>query len=71
MPPTLIEEIDIIRRILLDPSIRLESHIGHMVPRDPEIEAGADSCKRAGGGWSIDLLFWWHLVYKDECTSER
>ena len=66
MPPTLIEEIDIIRRILLDPSIRLESHIGHMVPRDPEIEAGADSCKRAGGGWSIDLLFWWHLVYKDE-----
>ena len=66
MPATMKEEIRIIKAILRDTSIRLETPIGHIVPRDPEFEAGADSCKSAGGGWSIDLLFWWHLVYPAE-----
>lgn len=54
--------------IVTDTSIPLETTIaiGHMVPRDPVFEAGADACKRAGGGWSVDLKFWWHVVFPDE-----
>ena len=66
MSATMKEEIRIIKEILRDTSIHLETPIGHIVPRDPEFEAGADSCKSAGGGWSIDLLLWWHLVYPAE-----
>ena len=56
MPPTLI----------LDPrdgphyadlSIRLETLIAHIVPRDATFAAAADACKCCGGGWSTSLKF--------------
>ena len=51
-------EIDaLIKRILRDESIELSMPIGHIVDRDHDIDSMADACKRAGGGWCIDLPF--------------
>jgi hypothetical protein len=66
MNDTLLEEIKIIRDILRDASIRLETPIAHIVPRDAWFRAAADACKRAGGGWSTSLRFWWHLEFSAE-----
>lgn len=66
MPGSLIVEIALLIRILTDWSICLETPIAHIVPRDGTWDGAADSCKVAGGGWSIDLRFWWHLVYPEE-----
>ena len=66
MPPTLILEIALITQIIQDLSIRLETPIAHIVPRDATYAAAADACKRCGGGWSTSLRFWWHLEWKDD-----
>jgi len=66
MPKSLKEEIAFMRRLLMDETIELSTPIGHIVPRDPRWEQAADSCKRSGGGWSVDLKIWWHLVYPEE-----
>lgn len=66
IPVTLHQEIALIRNILEDKSIRLETPIGHIVPRDGTYKAAADACKRAGGGWSICLRFWWHQEWLEE-----
>ncbi len=36
------------------------------MPCDPDFEACADACKCSGGGWSTDLLFWWHVIFPDD-----
>ena len=51
------------RKLLQDNSIQLVTPIGHIIPRDHLWEQAADACKRSGGGWSVDLTFWWHLVF--------
>ena len=66
IPPSLEEEIAFVRAILADKSIKLCTPFAHIVDREPDIDAGADSCKRSGGGWCIDLLFWWFIPYKLE-----
>ena len=66
IPPTLKKEIELVKRLLRDSSISLSTFIGHIVPRKEDIEAGADSSKTAGGGWCVDLLFWWHAVYPED-----
>ena len=66
MPESLKMEIALCTAVLRDETIELSTPFGHIADRDYEIEAGADSCKKAGGGWSIDLLFWWHLEYSAE-----
>ena len=48
---------------LLESSVQLSTHIGHIVPRDWSFVAAGDSCPEGGGGWSTDLSFWWHLGY--------
>lgn len=63
MPPSMLEEIEYITKLLRS-NIVLASHIGHIVPRDPSWIMAADSCKIMGGGWSVDLKFFWHLPYK-------
>ena len=63
LPDSLKRELDILRRLLRDDTILLEMPFAHIVPRDCDFEAGADACKRAGGGWSVDLSFWWHLTF--------
>jgi len=66
MPASLKEEIAFLRRILQQNDICFSTPIAHIVPRDYSWEAAADSCKSAGGGWSTDLKFWWHLSYPEE-----
>ena len=66
MPPSLIEEIRIITALLEDRTILLASPIAHIVPRDGNYYAAADACKSAGGGWSADLSFWWHLEWPED-----
>ena len=66
IPETLKKELEIIRAVLSDDAIILETPFAHIVDRDHDLEAGADSCKRAGGGWSTNLTFWWHLTYPAE-----
>lgn len=69
IPPSLKEELEYITALLADESVSLSVPIGHIVPRDPTFTAAADSCKSAGGGWSTDLKFWWHLSYPDEVVA--
>ena len=66
LPKSLKEEIVFLRKILQANDIRFSTPIAHIVPRDYLWETAADSCKSAGGGWSTDLKFWWHLVYPAE-----
>ena len=66
MPATLTKEISFMQKILMDMSITLCTPLAHIVPRDPTWTGAADSCKKSGGGWSVDLLFWWHLAYPPE-----
>lgn len=66
MPPSLKEEIRIITALLMDHSIKLEMAIAHIIPRDGSFYAAADACKRAGGGWSTDLRFWWHYEWPED-----
>ena len=47
----------------MDNGVCLSTPLGHIVQRDFRWEQAADLCKRSGGGWSVDLSFWWHLVY--------
>ena len=63
MPDTLVKEIGLLKRMICNESISLATPIGHVVPRDYAFKAGADACKRSGGGWSTDLSFWWHLPF--------
>ena len=66
MPASLKQEITFVKRILADTNICLSTPIAHIVKRDWEFEAGADACKRAGSGWSVDLRLWWHVAFPDE-----
>ena len=66
MPLLLIKEIAIIKAVLCDEIIDLETTFSRIVDRNHNLEAGANSCKRAGSGWSIDLDFWGHLKYSAE-----
>ena len=65
IPVSLREEIDYITELLSDDTISLSVPIAHLVPRSPQFTAAADSCKKGGGGWSLDLKFWWHLPYPE------
>ena len=76
IPDTLRRELDLILRVLMDPTIILETPFAHIVERDPTWGAWADACKRAGGGWSTDLKFWWYFpfwedIYKRACLPDN
>ena len=69
MPPSLTKEIAYMTRVLQDNDIKLSTPLAHIVDRDPTWQAWADACKRSGGGWSTDLLFWWHLVFPQDIVD--
>ena len=46
--------------------IRWGSPISHLVSRPPDAEAWGDASLKAGGGFSLDLRFWWHLEWPEE-----
>ena len=70
IPETLKQELAIIKAVLRDETIVLETPFAHIIDRDHNLEAGANSCRRAGCGWSIDLAFWWKLKYPAEVQQQ-
>lgn len=66
IPISIEEEINFLRKLLQDNSVPLATPIGHIIPRDHACEQAAGACKRSGGGWNVDLTFWWHLVFPRE-----
>ena len=57
------EEIKFLRAMFWDTNIDFTTPISHIIPRYYTWAQAADTCKRAGGGWSTDLLFWWHIIF--------
>ena len=70
MPASLTEDIMLLRKILIGTGITVCMPLAHIVPRDSTWIGAADSCKRSGGGWSVDLLFWWHVAYSQKCGGK-
>jgi len=60
-------DVDRLHEVLSDPSqYPWQSPISHMIPRDPSFTAYGDASLMAGGGYSSDLHFWWHLEWPSE-----
>ena len=68
IPDTFHEELRIERKILADESIRLETPMAHIVPRDPTYTAFAHATPLGAVGWSTDLGFRWQLKFEQEVT---
>ena len=69
IPRSLRDELDFISALLRDEAFELCTPLAHIVPRDPTFVAAADSCKYSGGGYSVDLCFWWYLRYPTEVVA--
>ena len=67
--PTLREELNLLREIFEDSSVKWSSPIAHLLPRVHDAVAAGDSSLRAAGGWSTDLGFWWHLEWPEEVVQ--
>ena len=66
MPKSFKEKAAFMCRLLMNEAIELRTPIGHIVPQDLRCEKEADSCKKSGGGWIVDLNVWWHLLYPED-----
>jgi len=61
------EEIAFFRHFLSPGSgIDWETPIAFMIPRTPFAKTYGDSCLEGGGGYSLELKFWWHLEFDDD-----
>ena len=67
--PTLREELNLLREIFEDSSLKWSSPIANLVPRVHDAVAAGDSYLRVAGGWSTDLGFWWHLEWPKEVVQ--
>lgn len=57
-------EINFLTEVLEEDSgVRWETPIAHMIKRDPTAPAYSDSCLDSGGGFSIELSFFWYLSW--------
>ena len=68
IPDTFREELRIVRAILADKAIKLETPIAHIVPRDPTYVACASATPTVAEGWSVDLGYYWRLDFDAEIT---
>ena len=57
-----------VREILSNTTIRLETPIGHIVPRDATYTAFAHATPQGAIGWSKNLGFYWRLDFGKEVT---
>jgi hypothetical protein len=62
-------ELGFIRAALHSSTISFRAPIAHLVDRDPTGIGRCDSSLDAGGGWSKECSFWWHLAWSDEIRS--
>ena len=70
IPLSMKEEIESLRKLLQADNVPLVTSIGHIIPRDHAWEQAAATCTSSGGGWSVDLTFWWHLVFQKKFLKE-
>ncbi len=49
-----------------DSSIEWETPIAHLIPRTPFATTIGDSSLEGAGGFSVTLVFWWHIRFPDE-----
>ena len=66
IPPTMKEELQIIRYALESNVIKKCTPIAHLLPDHYDCMAYGDSSLDAAGGWSIDMRFWWYLEWPEE-----
>ena len=67
IPPTLRRELDLVRAWLADDSgITWSTPLAHVIRRVPYATSWGDACLYGGGGFSLKLLFWWHLEWPRE-----
>ena len=67
---TMREEIEFFRESLQPNSgLSWEAPIGLVIKRTPTAVSYGDSCLDGGGGYSIDLRFWWHLQFPKEVVA--
>ena len=67
---TLKRELQFILKVLSDPSISKKRPIAHLVARDHDSEGHSDSSLKAGGGFSIQMCFWWYIEWP-ECIQKH
>ena len=64
---TLKEEINILRQCLGKSSgVVWSTPFAHMIKRSPSASSLGDACLYGGGGFSIGLRFWWHILWPTE-----
>lgn len=63
---TAIEEFQIIRQAIADPTIDKTCPIAHLVPKEPDAECSGDSSLDSAGGWSIDMEYWWYIEWPQQ-----
>ena len=60
-----------LRQLLEKPSkYKWECPIAHLVPRSPDYTSTGDTSLFAGGGYSLDLKFWWYIHWPEEIQSK-
>ena len=57
IPETMHSELDILRDLLSDKTLPIETPIAHIVPRDPTFVICTAATPTMISGWSIDLNF--------------
>ena len=64
------DELDFITHIVRNPTLfKWEGPIAHLVPRTPDYSSWGDASLYAGGGFSLDLGFWWYINWPQEIQS--
>ncbi|MGH3056215.1 MAG: hypothetical protein ACRDL7_14670, partial [Gaiellaceae bacterium] len=48
---------------------RWECPIQHLIPREPDFQGWGDASLRGGGGYSLDLNFWWQLEWPPDIVA--
>ena len=67
--PSLRLEIDLIATLLREEISSVSTPIAHLVEREPTFVSYGDASLINGGGWSIDLRFWWCIVWPDAIST--
>ena len=69
MPVSLKQELQMIKQVLKDDSIKLSTPLAHIVPRHHNFVTACDACKFGGGGWSTDLAYIWDLQFPQDIVD--